>query len=161
MALNRFLREAVKQRMGVEFLIENAVSDIPTHIMRQIKKEAFDKYLPNDRRPIKAWGLAMASLRCLKRDLVKNRNKQIGQQQHQHSTIMTSNAFGLSQVEVVTTTPATASEHHQQQMEATAANSTSNTTASSSSVVVTTVKSNGRRGAATIREIELNSRRLL
>ena len=46
-------------------------------IMRAIKKEAFDKYLPHDRRPIKAWGLAMASLRCLKRDLVKNKNKQL------------------------------------------------------------------------------------
>jgi hypothetical protein len=77
MALNKFLRESVKQKLGAEFLIAHAVSDIPAHIMRQIKKEAFEKYLPNDQRPIKAWGLAMASLRCLKRDLVKNKNKQL------------------------------------------------------------------------------------
>jgi hypothetical protein len=77
MALNRFLRESVKQKLGAEFLIAHAVSDIPAMIMRQIKKEAFEKYLPNDQRPIKAWGLAMASLRCLKRDLVKNKNKQL------------------------------------------------------------------------------------
>jgi len=77
MALNKFLRESVKQKLGAEFLIAHAVSDIPVHIMRQIKKEAFEKYLPNDQRPIKAWGLAMASLRCLKRDLVKNKNKQL------------------------------------------------------------------------------------
>lgn len=63
--------------MGCDFLVSNAVSDIPMAIMRAIKKEAFDKYLPHDRRPIKAWGLAMASLRCHKRDLVKNRNKQL------------------------------------------------------------------------------------
>lgn len=63
--------------MGCDFLISHAVSDIPMAIMRAIKKEAFDKYLPHDRRPIKAWGLAMASLRCHKRDLVKNRNKQL------------------------------------------------------------------------------------
>jgi hypothetical protein len=63
--------------MGADFLLTNAVSDIPMTVMRAIKKEAFDKYLPHDRRPIKAWGLAMASLRCLKRDLVKNKNKQI------------------------------------------------------------------------------------
>ena len=77
MALNRFLRESVKTKLGAEFLIAHAVSDIPAGIMRQIKKEAFEKYLPNDQRPIKAWGLAMASLRCLKRDLVKNKNKQL------------------------------------------------------------------------------------
>lgn len=158
MALNRFLREAVKQRMGVEFLINNAVSDIPINIMRQIKKEAFEKYLPNDRRPIKAWGLAMASLRCLKRDLVKNRNKQLlqaGQLQQQqqqnnqqlHSNLMTSNAFGLSQVEVVTTTANVGGNEE--------------TGGVNTSSPVTTVKPNGRRGAATIRELELNSRRLI
>jgi hypothetical protein len=76
-SLNRFLRESVKQKLGADFLLTNAVSDIPMTIMRAIKKEAFDKYLPHDRRPIKAWGLAMASLRCLKRDLVKNKNKQL------------------------------------------------------------------------------------
>ena len=63
--------------MGAEFLLSNAISDIPIPIMKQIKKEAFDRYLPNDRRPIKAWGLAMASLRCLKRDLIKSKNKQL------------------------------------------------------------------------------------
>ena len=63
--------------MGSDFLLTNLVSDIPVDIMKSIKKEAFDKYLPHDRRPIKAWGLAMASLRCLKRDLVKNKNKQL------------------------------------------------------------------------------------
>lgn len=168
MALNRFLREAVKQRMGVEFLIEHAVSDIPINVMRQIKKEAFDKYLPNDRRPIKAWGLAMASLRCLKRDLVKNRNKQIGGGTTTTTATggsmhhMTSNAFGLSQVEVVTTTCSN------EPMDASTSNTVSSSTVSaaastttSSPVVMTTVKSNGRRGAATIRELELNSRRLL
>ena len=155
MALNRFLREAVKQKMGVEFLINNAVSDIPSNVMRVLKKEAFEKYLPNDRRPIKAWGLAMASLRCLKRDLVKNRNKQLaaqsqqsGQQQH-FANMLTTNAFGLSQVEVVTTTTGAGGgadnsslDHH--------------ITATSSPVVV---NKPGRRGGATIREIELSSRR--
>jgi hypothetical protein len=43
MALNKFLRESVKQKLGAEFLIAHAVSDIPVHIMRQIKKEAFEK----------------------------------------------------------------------------------------------------------------------
>lgn len=161
MALNRFLREAVKQRMGVEFLINNAVSDIPSNVMRQIKKEAFEKYLPNDRRPIKAWGLAMASLRCLKRDLVKNRNKQLanqgGRQQQQpptnFSNMLTSNAFGLSQVEVVTTTTGgngggaenvnSSLDHH--------------ITATSSPLAPS--KPAGRRGGATIRELELNARR--
>lgn len=156
MALNRFLREAVKQRMGIEFLINNAVSDIPIHVMRQIKREALDKYLPNDRRPIKAWGLAMASLRCLKRDLVKNRNKQIAAAASSgnattssgavavtasSSNMMTSNAFGLSQVEVVTTT----------------------TTSPDMVVVDTSAAANkpaGRRGQATIRELELNARRI-
>lgn len=71
--------------MGRDFLVTNAVSDIPSHIMRSIKKEAFEKYLPNDRRPIKAWGLAMASLRCLKRDLVRNRNKQLVAQENLNS----------------------------------------------------------------------------
>lgn len=46
--------------------------------MIQIKKEeAFEKYLSNDQRQIKALGLATASLRrCLKLDLLKNKNKQ-------------------------------------------------------------------------------------
>lgn len=52
------------------------MSDIPVDMMNEIKKEAFEKYLPNDRRPMKAWGLAMASLRCLRRDLSKNKTKQ-------------------------------------------------------------------------------------
>ena len=60
-----------------DFLANHLVSDIPVNLMKSIKKEALEKYLPNDRRPIKAWGLAMASLRCLKRDLVKHKNKQM------------------------------------------------------------------------------------
>jgi hypothetical protein len=75
--LNRFLRESVKQKLGPDFLLTHAVSDIPSGEMRIIKKEAFEKYLPQDRRPIKSWSLAMASLRCLKRDLVKNKQKQL------------------------------------------------------------------------------------
>ena len=67
----------MKRQLGCDFLISNLVSDIPVNLMKSIKKEALDKYLPNDRRPIKAWSLALASLRCLKRDLVKNRNKKI------------------------------------------------------------------------------------
>ncbi len=76
-ALNRFLRESVKQKLGGDFLASHAVSDIPMAVMRAIKAEAFAKHLPHDRRPIKAWGLAMASLRCHKRDLVKNRSRQM------------------------------------------------------------------------------------
>ena len=30
--------------MGCDFLIKNAVSDIPMNVMKIIKKEAFDKY---------------------------------------------------------------------------------------------------------------------
>jgi hypothetical protein len=76
-ALNRFLRESIKRQLGSDFLLTNLVSDIPVDLMKSIQKEAFDKYLPHDRRPIKAWGLALASLRCLKRDMVKNKNKQL------------------------------------------------------------------------------------
>lgn len=77
MALNKFLRESIKQKVGIEFLTTHAISEIPFDVMKQIKNEAFEKYLPNNQRPIKAWGLAMASLRCLKRDLVKHKNKQL------------------------------------------------------------------------------------
>ena len=80
----------MKQQLGSDFLVNNLVSDIPVNLMKSIKKEALDKYLPNDRRPIKAWGLAMASLRCLKRDLVKNKNKQaaaLNKQHLEHTTI--------------------------------------------------------------------------
>ncbi len=56
------------------------MSEIPSEIMDEIKKEAFQRYLPNDRRPMKAWGLAMASLRCLKRDLAKNKTRKTAQQ---------------------------------------------------------------------------------
>jgi len=31
--------------MGCDFLIKNAVSDIPMNVMKTIKKEAFEKYL--------------------------------------------------------------------------------------------------------------------
>jgi hypothetical protein len=49
--------------------------------MEDIKKDAFMRFLPNDRRPMKAWGLAMCSLRCLKRELVKNKNKTLASEQ--------------------------------------------------------------------------------
>ena len=74
-ALNRHIRETVKEKVGVNFLANHSVSEIPSEIMDSIKKEAFELYLPSDRRPMKAWSLAMASLRCLKRELVKNKNK--------------------------------------------------------------------------------------
>ena len=90
--------------MGSDFLLTNLVSDIPVDIMKSIKKEAFDKYLPHDRRPIKAWGLAMASLRCLKRDLVKNKNKQLAAAAASASiaaTGLTNHAFNNSREIVV------------------------------------------------------------
>ena len=65
----------VKEKVGIHFLYSHAIAEIPSEIMQEIKKDAFSRYLPSDRRPLKAWGLAMASLRCLKRDLVKNKNK--------------------------------------------------------------------------------------
>lgn len=69
MVLNYFLRQTVKQRVGVDFLVTNPVSEIPVEIMKQIKKEAFEKYKMEDAK--KAWCLAKASLRSLRRELVK------------------------------------------------------------------------------------------
>jgi hypothetical protein len=74
-ALNRYIRDKVKEKVGVDFLVAHQISEIPAEIMEDIKKDAFMRFLPNDRRPMKAWGLAMCSLRCLKRELVKNKNK--------------------------------------------------------------------------------------
>ena len=88
--------------MGCDFLVSNAASDIPMAIMRAIKKEAFDKYLPHDRRPIKAWGLAMASLRCHKRDLVKNRNKQLAAAAANAIAFSTTDAKQVQQTQALT-----------------------------------------------------------
>lgn len=75
-SLNKFLKDSVQKKCGSDFLLHHSISDIPSHIMKSIKKEAFEKYLTRDHRPIKAWCLAMSSLRCLKRDITKNKFKQ-------------------------------------------------------------------------------------
>jgi hypothetical protein len=150
------LRETVKQRMGIDFLIANAVSDIPLHVMKQIKKEAFDKYLPNDRRPIKAWGLAMASLRCLKRDLVKNRNKQLaamgigGAAINGASSPICGRLNDGGQVEVVVTTS---------DLLTTSPDATTTSTNNVANSGATSNKTNGRRGPTTIRQLELSQQR--
>ncbi len=47
MSVNRFVRDSVKERVGVEYLISHQVSDIPSNIMAEIKREAFEKFMPN------------------------------------------------------------------------------------------------------------------
>ncbi|CAF1091672.1 unnamed protein product, partial [Brachionus calyciflorus] len=74
---NKFVRESVERRLGKEFLLLHEIQEINHDIMEEIKKEALDAYPPINIRPRRAWHLAKASLRCRRRSLRRQKEKQI------------------------------------------------------------------------------------
>jgi len=66
---NTFVRESINQLLGSDFMKTHDVQDIDQQVMEMIRKEAVENYLPDNIRPRRAWHLAKASLRTLKRTL--------------------------------------------------------------------------------------------
>jgi hypothetical protein len=66
---NTFVRESINQLLGADFMKTHDVQDIDQQVMEMIRKEAVENYLPDNIRPRRAWHLAKASLRTLKRTL--------------------------------------------------------------------------------------------
>ncbi|RNA28619.1 hypothetical protein BpHYR1_008628 [Brachionus plicatilis] len=74
---NKFVRESVERRLGKEFLLMHEIQEINQDIMEDIKKEALEAYPPINIRPRRAWHLAKASLRCRRRSLRRQKEKQV------------------------------------------------------------------------------------
>lgn len=66
---NTFVRESINQLLGPDYMRTHDVQDIDHQVMEMIRKEAIEHYLPDNIRPRRAWHLAKASLRTLKRTL--------------------------------------------------------------------------------------------
>lgn len=66
---NTFVRDSINQLLGNDFMRTHDVQDIDSQVMEMIRKEAVENYLPDNIRPRRAWHLAKASLRTLKRTL--------------------------------------------------------------------------------------------
>lgn len=66
---NTFVRESINSLLGPDFMRTHDVQDIDSQVMEMIRKEAVEHYLPENIRPRRAWHLAKASLRTLKRTL--------------------------------------------------------------------------------------------
>lgn len=66
---NTFVRDSINQLLGHDFMRTHDVQDIDSQVMEMIRKEAVENYLPENIRPRRAWHLAKASLRTLKRTL--------------------------------------------------------------------------------------------
>jgi len=66
---NTFVRESINQLLGPDYMRTHDVQDIDAQVMEMIRKEAVENYLPENIRPRRAWHLAKASLRTLKRTL--------------------------------------------------------------------------------------------
>lgn len=74
---NKYVRESVESRLGKEFLLLHEIQEIDHDVMEVIKKEALIHYPPINIRPRRAWHLAKASLRCRRRSLRRQKEKQI------------------------------------------------------------------------------------
>ncbi|RNA17713.1 hypothetical protein BpHYR1_049455 [Brachionus plicatilis] len=72
---NTFVRESINQLLGPDFMRTHDVQDIDSQVMEMIRKEALEHYLPDNIRPRRAWHLAKASLRTLKRTLNNRKPK--------------------------------------------------------------------------------------
>lgn len=72
---NTFVRESINQLLGPDFMRTHDVQDIDSQVMEMIRKEAVEHYLPDNIRPRRAWHLAKASLRTLKRTLNNRKPK--------------------------------------------------------------------------------------
>lgn len=72
---NTFVRESINQLLGPDFMRTHDVQDIDAQVMEMIRKEAVENYLPENIRPRRAWHLAKASLRTLKRTLNNRKPK--------------------------------------------------------------------------------------
>ncbi|CAF0899651.1 unnamed protein product [Brachionus calyciflorus] len=73
---NTFVRESINQLLGSDFMRTHDVQDIDPQVMEMIRKEAVEHYLPENIRPRRAWHLAKASLRTLKRTLNNRKQKE-------------------------------------------------------------------------------------
>lgn len=74
---NKYVRENVETRLGKEFLLLHEIQEIDHDVMESIKKDALEMYPPINIRPRRAWHLAKASLRCRRRSLRRQKEKQI------------------------------------------------------------------------------------
>jgi len=74
---NKYVRENVETRLGKEFLLLHEIQEIDQAVMESIKKDALEVYPPVNIRPRRAWHLAKASLRCRRRSLRRQKEKQI------------------------------------------------------------------------------------
>lgn len=73
---NKYVRENVETRLGKEFLLLHEIQEINHDVMESIKKDALEMYPPINIRPRRAWHLAKASLRCRRRSLRRQKEKQ-------------------------------------------------------------------------------------
>lgn len=73
---NKYVRENVETRLGKEFLLLHEIQEIDHDVMESIKKDALEMYPPINIRPRRAWHLAKASLRCRRRSLRRQKEKQ-------------------------------------------------------------------------------------
>jgi hypothetical protein len=74
---NKYVRESVETRLGKEFLLLHEIQEIDQDVMEVIKTEALIHFPPINIRPRRAWHLAKASLRCRRRSLRRQKEKQI------------------------------------------------------------------------------------
>lgn len=74
---NKYVRESVEKKLGKDFLLLHEIQEISPEVMEEIKREALLAYPPVNIRPRRAWHLAKASLRCRRRSLRRQKEKQI------------------------------------------------------------------------------------
>jgi len=74
---NKYVRESVEKKLGKDFLLMHEIQEISPDVMEEIKREALQAYPPVNIRPRRAWHLAKASLRCRRRSLRRQKEKQI------------------------------------------------------------------------------------
>jgi len=74
---NKYVRESVERKLGKDFLLLHEIQEISSDVMEEIKREALQAYPPVNIRPRRAWHLAKASLRCRRRSLRRQKEKQI------------------------------------------------------------------------------------
>lgn len=101
---NKFVRESVEKRLGKDFLLFHEIQEIDQNIMEEIKREALQAYPPVHIRPRRAWHLAKASLRCRRRSLKRQKERQV----------VSNNTNSVSSLSVNSSTSSTATPNNNQ-----------------------------------------------
>jgi hypothetical protein len=122
---NKFVRESVERRLGKEFLLLHEIQEIDSEVMEIIKKEALQAYPPINIRPRRAWHLAKASLRCRRRSLRRQQEKQVTGNGNTQS-IKQENSSSSTSISTISATATTACKNTANIVSSNDANSVSN-----------------------------------